>query len=194
MHYYCEKCLLVSEQDSCQSCGKRNLRNPTDKDFCFITEVDSMFGEMLKGILEDMNIPYSDIPSGNGVRSYFALKLENLKIFVPYEFYSKVKELLYQMYSDIAQENSRELKVNIDKLFATSRSEKKMKKILKIAEDDSLIDYCTNLIMNADSVVNEGSISGCINGGDYLFVYKGEELIIVNSATYEIIAAKRLTK
>lgn len=54
---------------------------------------------------------------------------------------------------------------------------------VKITEKDSLIDYCTDKIMNADRIVNEGRISGCLKGGNYLFVYKGKELFVINSAT-----------
>lgn len=194
MLYYCESCHMLSEQDCCKSCGKKNLRNPNRTDFCFLTEVNSMFGEMFKRILEEEKIPYSDIPSGSGVRSYFGQKLENLKIFITYEFFYIAKELLNEILVDIEQEQSSELKKNIGMLFASLRNEKKLKKILNLSENDSLVAYCTDEIMNADRVVNKGKISSCTKGGYYLFVYRGDEFIVINSVTYEIISAKRISK
>ncbi|HEY8389739.1 MAG TPA: hypothetical protein VIL26_02110 [Clostridia bacterium] len=94
MLYFCENCHMINEQNYCRICGKENLRSPQNDDFCFLIETRSMWGEMMGGILKEENIPYSAIPSGSGVRSYFGLKLENLKIYVPYEFLDKAKELL----------------------------------------------------------------------------------------------------
>ena len=152
-----------------------------------------MFGEAFGGLLKGKNIPYSAMPSGNWLRTYFALKLENLKIFVPYEFFDKAKELLNEILANYEEEQKSNLKIHIDKLFISPHSEKKMKKILKIYEKDSLIDYCEDKIINADKIVNKGKISSCSNGGNYLFVYKDNELFIINSATYEIISAKKRT-
>jgi len=191
MLYYCENCHLLNERDYCQSCRKKNLRTPDKNDYCFLVEVDSMFGGMFLGILEEENVSYSYMPSGNGVRSFFGLKLENLKIFITYEFFEKAKELLNGILINFEENQGKDLKENIDKLFVSPRSEKKIKKILKLTENDSLIDYCSDKIMNADRIVNKGSISGCTNGGEYLFVYKENESITVNSVTYEIIAVKR---
>ena len=194
MLYYCEKCHAINDQDYCQSCGKKNLRNPDKGDHCFLIEVNSMFGEMFIGILEEENIRYVAMPSGNGVRSNSALKLENLKIFVVYEFLNRAKELLNEILSNFEEAENGNLKNNIDRLFVPQRSEKKIKKFLKMTENDSLIAYCTDKIINADSVVNKGKISSCIKGGDYLFVYKGNELIVINSATYEILSVKTIGK
>jgi len=192
LFYYCEKCHTLNEQDCCQSCGKNNLRNPDKNDYCFLTEVDSMFGEMLNGILEYENIPYSSLPSGNGIRSSLGLKLENYKIFVAYDFFDRAEEILNEILINIEEAESRDLKKNLDKLFASQRSEKKIKKILKMGENDSLTAYCADKIINADRILNQGKISGCLKGGYYLYVYKGKEVIIINSATFEIISAKNM--
>lgn len=193
MLYYCEKCHVLNEHDCCRSCGKKSLRNPGKGDYCFLIEADSMFGEMFIGILDDESISYTAIPSGNGVRSQFALKLENLKIYVDYEFFDRAKDLLDNILTNIEETQSKELKQNINMLFVPHRTEKKIKKTLKLAEDISIRAYCSDIIMNADRILNKGRISGCIKGGNYLFVYKGKELFIINSATYEIISAKRIT-
>lgn len=56
--------------------------------------------------------------------------------------------------------------------------------------NDSLTVYCADKIINADRIINRGIISNCIKGGYYLYVYNGKEVIIINSATYEIISVK----
>lgn len=190
LNYYCENCHTLNVQDCCLLCGKINLRNPDKNDYCFLIEADSMFGEMFIGILEDENIPYSAMPSGNGIRSIFALKLENYKIYVTYEFIYRAKELLNEILINSEEEEIKDLKKNLDRLFASQNSEKKIKKNLKMSENDSLTAYCADKIINADRIINQGKISSCIKGGYYLYVYKGKEVIIINSATYEIISAK----
>lgn len=189
--YYCEKCNMLNKQNYCLICGKRNLRNPENNDFCFLVELKSMIGEMFGGILKVENIPFSAIPYGNGARVYSALKLENLKIFVPYEFFNKAKELLDEISNNYQEEQKSDLIKNIDKLFVSSRNEKKIRKILKLIEKDSIIDYCADKILNADKIINEGKITKCIKGGNYLFVYKGNEIFVINSSTYEIISVNR---
>lgn len=189
---YCENCHVVNEQDYCNTCGKKSLRSPDNSDFCFLVEINSMFGEMFKGVLEDESITCAAIPSGNGVRSQFALSLENLRLYVAYGNLDRAKELLDDILNNFNEAQSFDIKKNLDKLFVSQRAEKKIKKILKIHGDDSLTAYCSDRIMNADKIVSNGKISGCFKGGSYLLVYKGNELIIVNSATYEIISAKRI--
>jgi len=182
---------MLNEQDYCKACCKKGLRDPDKKDYCLLVEANSTFGEIFKGILEEENIPYSNIPSGNGVRSAFALKLENQKIFIVYEFFEKAKEMLSEMLINFEENQNRDLYKNIERLFASPRTEKKIKKVLRLTESDSLIGYCFDKIMKADEIINRGRISGCTKNGEYLYVYKENELIIINSVTYEIIAAKR---
>ena len=194
MFYYCENCNALSERDDCQFCGRKKLRQPEKKDYCFLVEADFMFGAMFEGMLDDKSIPYVDCPVGNGVRSQFALKLDKLQIFVPYEFFIEAKELLYEIFANMEESLRRDFLENIDRLFVSPRNEKKIKKALGMVGHDSLVAYCLDQIMNADSMVNKGRISGCRKGGDYIVVYKGTELIMVNSATYEIISVEKVKK
>lgn len=181
---------MLSEQEYCRYCGNKDLREPDGSDYCFLIEADTMFGEMLKGILEGDNIPYVAMPLGSGVRTRFALRLERMRIYVTYEFLETAKELVNGILSSNEEDQNAEIKNNIDKLFTLPRNGKKVKKILKIAEDESLTEYCANAIIDADKIINEGRISSCLKGGEYLFVYKGDMQIVLNSVTYEIISVK----
>lgn len=187
---YCEKCHTLIPQPYCGACGNKLLRAPNSDDYCFLIEADNLFGEMFKGILEDESIPYVDTPAGNGVRSRFALRLDRLKIYVPYAFYDRADEILKDIFSSIENAQKEELEKNIDKLFLSPRNEKKIRKALKMPDSDSLIARCADMVMNADRIVNNGRISSS-PGGDYLFVYKNKDLAVINSATYEIISLEK---
>lgn len=192
MSFYCEKCKLICEEEFCDSCGNKKLRPPENNDFCFLIEIDSMFGAMFENILKEERIPCADIPVGNGVRSCFALKLENHRLYVPFEFLSKARQLINELLDTFNETQNRDLIKNVDKLYIVIRSEKKIRKILKLASEESLVDYCKDKIIHADTIAYEGKISSCIKGGCYLFVYKDDEVFIVNSVTYEIISAKKV--
>lgn len=191
MPYYCEKCYTVNGYDYCQTCGKKSLRSAQNEDFCFLVEMCTMYGELFCGVLKEENIPHSTIPWGNGAWSHFGLKLENYRIFVPYKFFDRAKELLNEVFARPEEENNY-LKENLDKLFIISpRAQKKMRKNLNLAQNDDLIAYCADKIKNADDIIDKGQITDCLKGGTYLFIYKDNEVFVVNSATYEIISAKR---
>lgn len=190
MIFYCDKCHMLSEQDNCKFCSKKHLKSPENNDYCFLFEIGTTFGEMFEGILKNENIPYSVIPSGNGVRSCFGLRLENVKIYVPFCCFYKAKALLNETIFNFEDQNI-DLKNSIDKLFVSERNEKKIRKILDLNKNDNFINYCANIIINSDRITNEGRISSCLKGGEYLFVYKNDVIITVNSATYELLSAKK---
>ena len=98
--------------------------------------------------------------------------------------------MLNGIFVNFEESQSGDIKKNINMLFVSHRAEKKIKKILQI-KNGSVTAYCSEKILNADKIVNGGRISGCTKGGNYLFIYKDKELFIINSATYEIISAKR---
>lgn len=190
MIFYCENCLLLNQQDYCKSCGKRNLRNPDDRDFCLLTEVAPMFGLMFKRVLESENIPFHEIYIRD-IRGKSTFKLENLKIFVPYQYFDKATQLLAEIIEEKRSRERQNLVENVDKLFVSKKSDKKIKKAFKMFENEDLIAFCKDKILSADRVENRGAITGNQEGGQYIYVYKDNYLIIINSATFEIISAKR---
>ncbi|MBQ9481059.1 MAG: hypothetical protein IJU84_02725 [Clostridia bacterium] len=92
--YYCENCNKVSEYDFCRDCGDGDLREVRGEDFCFLVECGTTFGEMLKSVFDKENIPCALLPRGTGVRTALALKLENYRVYVPYAFLERAKEIL----------------------------------------------------------------------------------------------------
>lgn len=91
---FCEKCNIACGGDICPKCGRKKLRPVTEEDFCFAGRVDKLFGDNLKCILEQDNIECALIPYGTGVRSKFALPLENYLVYVRYKNLDYVRQML----------------------------------------------------------------------------------------------------
>jgi hypothetical protein len=70
-------------------------------------------------------------------------------------------------------------------------TEKKLKKKLNIAKDEDLFRHCEEIINCANNITDGGSISSCVNGGHYLFVRAANAELTFNSATYELLHAKK---
>ena len=92
--YFCENCNKVSEYDFCRDCGRGDLREVKDHDFCFLTECKNSFGEMMKNLLDQEDIPCVLLPYGSGAHRAFGMKLENYRIFVPFSHFDKAKNIL----------------------------------------------------------------------------------------------------
>ena len=90
---YCESCKCLCQSGICPECGNDQLRQAENDDWCFFLECNSTFGKMLNEIFENESIPCSMIPCGNGTRSALGLNLENLQLFVPYQFYDRAVDL-----------------------------------------------------------------------------------------------------
>lgn len=81
---FCEGCNLVFEGERCPKCGRKKLRAVREEDFCFVAQVDRVFGENLKANLEKENIECVLMPYGTGVSAKFALPLESCLLYVRY--------------------------------------------------------------------------------------------------------------
>ena len=90
---FCEKCNLLNKSETCSLCGQTSLRKVEKDDFCFFAECSESLGKSLKNTFDNEGIPCALIPTGNGVRSLFGLRLENYKIYVPFEYYDKCIEI-----------------------------------------------------------------------------------------------------
>ena len=55
---YCEACSRLVEEDRCPACGNRNLREPKEKDPCFLTEQDFISSGILEDVLKQNGIPF----------------------------------------------------------------------------------------------------------------------------------------
>ncbi len=135
------------------------------------------------------HIPCVFLPSGNGVRTQFALPLENFKVYVPFGCYDEASKRLNDVCDATQDELKESVLQNLEKLFiANAKREKKFRKKLKLEKGEDCIAAISARIQGSDKIVDGGMITSCRKGGHYLFVYSGSAIITVNSATFEVIA------
>ena len=82
---YCENCHVAADLPRCPLCGGKKLREVKDEDYCFLTEMRAVDGEMLADVLRGNGIECVAMPSGNGVRPNFSLWLDKRKLFAPWQ-------------------------------------------------------------------------------------------------------------
>ena len=71
--------------------GGKRLREVKDEDYCFLTEMRAMEGEMLADILRGNGIECVSMPSGSGLNTAMALPLENSRLYVPWRSLEQAK-------------------------------------------------------------------------------------------------------
>ena len=131
------------------------------------------------------------IPCGNGMRSALGLNLENLQLFVPYQFYDRALDLHDYLKGDPTEEIKKSLLENRKKWHVIGRfTEGKFKKKLKISKDADLFQHCEEIVNSSEKILDQGSISSCLEGGHYLFVYTDTAELTFNSETFELMYAK----
>lgn len=192
---YCERCKNLTKNEECSVCGNEVLREPTDEDFCFVGEFNSMSGEMIRDMLSDDGIACALIPSGNGVRSVFAMRLENFRVYVPYGWYDHTVDMINEYILGNVNDAESDLKNNVDKLNYNSRFERKWKKRAKLTQEDDLLEFCKNKVLSAERIVDSGATDTFSEaGGNYLFVYCDTVKLTINSVTYEVLALEAVKK
>ena len=88
--YFCEKCRMVSRDNTCFLCGKKRLREVQDDDFCLFIALDADKARFFEANLKSQNIPVVSLGSGLDLRTRAS---GTFKIYVPYSFIGKAKEL-----------------------------------------------------------------------------------------------------
>ncbi len=91
---FCEGCNLAFQGERCPKCGRKKVRAVKEDDFCLVAQVDRIFGDNLKDYLEREKIECVLMPYGTGVKSQFALPLENYLLYVRYQNLDSVRQIL----------------------------------------------------------------------------------------------------
>ncbi len=158
MVFYCENCNTKSVTNRCNKCGRKNLREIKDDDFCFFCQMDSLSAENLKNKLDSENIGCALIPYGTGLRTALGMNLENYLVFVEYRALNYVENLFLQESSRKTEMLKCEIVDNIDKLNIRPQDEKKLAKRLKLEQSQSVVELCKNVILTATSVIDAGTV------------------------------------
>ncbi len=184
---YCENCRALCQDDCCEICESTELRDVRPEDYCILTECAEDFGGLLKYTLADMDIPCALMPFGNGARSAFGLNLGNYRVFVPYRFYEESKDVLDQLTYDPTEDFRKDLLENEGKWHINGKfAQKRMRRKLKIAENEDLLSCIKHEVVHATEISDDGVITSCTEGGHYIALKINERKVWFNSATYEI--------
>lgn len=105
--YFCDKCNSLHETSACPDCHSRDLRAPEPGDFCFLTEREVMWADMLRAALADVDIESAYRPVFGAAMSVSMGKaLERHQLFVPYECYDEALAVMMALFGETRQDRS----------------------------------------------------------------------------------------
>ena len=128
---YCENCHIAADSPRCPLCGGKKLREIKEDDYCFLTEMRAMNGEMLADILRGNGIECVTMPSGSGLNTAMALPLENSRLYVPWRSLEQANAYLREAAAAETEKWRQYLLKNADKLHISPKLEKKVIKKAK---------------------------------------------------------------
>lgn len=185
---FCETCRRVSEQASCENCGRRRLRQVREDDYCFFIEERASYCRALTDTLKQSSIPCVELPCGSGVESNYALPLANRQVFVPFGFLEAAKKVISDIQESETEALRADLLENAGMLFLSQKLQRKLTKKLRLARDSDVSAYCVELIKTAHRITDKGLITSSLVGGHYLFCFSEHATLSINSKTYEVLS------
>ena len=183
---YCEECKRVCASDSDCICGNTWLREVQPEDYCYVTEENEGFAQTLEECFANNDMDCVLIPMGNGYRSALGLSLGKFIICVPYKHYDAAQEIVQFFYQGAQDTIKEDLIQNRASWHAGKRTQRKLRKKLKMTDADDFFDRIQDALDNAQSVTDDGLIGSCEFAGHYIAVRGKSYRFWFNSATYEI--------
>jgi hypothetical protein len=90
---YCERCNRLVYKPKCPGCGRKDLRQPRDDDFCFLAEPEHLWTQALRDLLQDNGVEYvTRNVHGAGMVAKTGIP-QRVRFFVRYRDYQRAKEL-----------------------------------------------------------------------------------------------------
>lgn len=158
---YCEKCNVICDENECQICGNKELREVLADDFCLLTEANRQFGESFKNSFEQEGKECVFVPCGSGFLTQFGLPLENNKIYVQYKDIERGKELVE--FFSTNPENERIRKQLLDNYgqwyFKKDKTAKKIRKKFKLEKDADVMAFVRQILENAAEIEDKGPMT-----------------------------------
>ena len=95
-----KKCCRIIEGDRCPFCNNRKVREPGEKDPCYLTEQDYISTGILEDVLKQNSIPYlkKDV-MGAGMAIKVGPMLERSRFYVPYELLKNAMAIVDELFS-----------------------------------------------------------------------------------------------
>ena len=88
--YFCEKCNLRMQNNICENCGKKKLREVQDDDFCFLVALNADKAKYFEENLKLQDIPVALLGAGLDLRYRTS---EVFKIYIPYRYLDQATEI-----------------------------------------------------------------------------------------------------
>jgi len=105
--YFCEKCNAAHPVNVCPDCHSRGLREVEPDDYCFLTEREVMWADMLRAALADVDIESAYRPVFGAAMSVSMGKaLERHQIYVPYDCYEAALAVMFSLFGETRQSRS----------------------------------------------------------------------------------------
>ena len=96
--YFCERCNYLMQDTICSNCGKKNLREVKDDDFCYFLTMNPLNAQMFEGNLKEKNIPVAML--GVGIDPVMKTS-RNFNVFIPYKDLEKTTQLYKLMFGKL---------------------------------------------------------------------------------------------
>ena len=98
---YCPHCHILTVNTRCPICLSREVREPEDGDYCFLTEKELLWAPSVTELLSRNAIPFvTERVLGAGLSARMGSSFERVRIYVPYENYQTALELERGFFSD----------------------------------------------------------------------------------------------
>lgn len=105
--YFCEKCNAAHPTTECPDCHTRGLRPVEDDDYCFLTEREVMWAEMLRAALADVDIESAYRPVfGAALSVSMGKSLERHQIYVPFDCYDDARSVMFSLFGEMRQDRT----------------------------------------------------------------------------------------
>lgn len=97
---YCPNCYILANGTHCPVCGSKKLRVPNQDDYCFLVEKELIWATVLEDLLKDNGLPFVIRNTlGAGLAAKIGPALERKRFFVPFQHYTRAKELEMEFFS-----------------------------------------------------------------------------------------------
>lgn len=97
---YCERCMMIIDEERCPVCGSRKIRTPEATDPCFLTEQDFVSSGILEDVLQQKGIPFlKKNVMGAGMAIRVGPMLERGRFYVPFSRFEEAESLTAELFS-----------------------------------------------------------------------------------------------
>ena len=101
MYVLLRKMWTLNKGMICKNCGHKLLKPIKKDDYCFLTEKEMIYAEMLKEVLDNYHIPYICEPfMGVGLALKVSIMRESYQFFVPYQYYDESLKIVNEKFKE----------------------------------------------------------------------------------------------